>query len=200
MVEAPKGVSVRRPFSWNDAPNLAYYKSTEIGLVAPKGWNCQGYYDSGGWGMFLSPEPIKGEPAWPNFKGPAIDFAHFSGGTGSGTYEIATAVSRVFPAFRPWAVRSMLGFDIQLPRGPYPTDRLSYRSSRVVEFETPPQREGLGNEFSPLIPNDRPTFGVAILMGNPPQDLLVLSIRLPSELQSLSPLIIKDIEEHRGEN
>jgi hypothetical protein len=199
-LEAPKGVSVKRPHGWHDVGNLAYYKSAEIGLVAPKGWNCEGYSDSSGWGMFLSPEPIKGEPRWPNFKGPAIDFQHISGENGFGHSQIAEAVSRVFPTFRTWAVRSMEGFDTHLPRGPYPTDRLSYRGSRVVEFETPPQRKGLSNDFSRIVPNDKPTFGVAILIGNPPQHLLVLSIRLPNELQSLLPLIVKDVEEHRGEN
>jgi hypothetical protein len=199
-VEAPKGVSVKRPFSWHDAGSLAYYKSPEIGLVAPKGWNCEGYSDSSGWGMFLSPEPIKGEPRWPNFNGPAIDLRHTSGENGFGHSQIAEAVSRAFPNFRKWAVQSMEGFDTHLPRGPYPTDLLRYRSSRVVEFETPPQRKGLSNDFSRIVPNGKTTFGVAILMGNPPQHLLVLSIRLPNELQSLLPLIVKDIEEHRGEN
>lgn len=199
-VDAPKGVSVRRSFSSHDARNFAYYRSAEIGLVAPKGWNCEGYSDSSGWGMFLSPEPIKGEPRWPNFKGPAIDLHHISGGGGFGSYQIAEAISRVFPAFRAWAVRSMRGFDTRLPSGPYPTDRLSYRSSRVVEFETPPQADGLSNAFSRMIPNDKPTYGAAILIGDPPEDLILLSIRLPNELQSLLPLIIKDIEQHRGEN
>ena len=199
-VEAPQGVSAKRSFSWHDAGNLAYYKSAEIGLVAPKGWNCEGYSDSSGWGMFLSPEPIKGEPRWPNFKGPAIDLHHISGENGFGQSQIAEAVFRVFPTFRTWAVRNMEGFDTRLPRGPYPTDRLRYRSSRVVEFETPPQRKGFSNDFSRIVPNDKPTFGVAILMGNPPEHLLVLSIRLPNELQRLLPLITKDIEEHRGEN
>jgi hypothetical protein len=199
-VEAPQGASVKRSFSSHDARNLAYYKSAEIGLVAPVGWNCEGYSDSSGWGMFLSPEPIKGEPRWPNFKGPLIDLSHISGENGFGHSQIAEAVSRVFPTFRSWATRSMEGFDTHLPRGPYPTDRLKYRSSRVVEFETPPRTKGLSNDYSRIVPNDRPIFGVAILIGNPPEHLLVLSIRLPNELQSLLPLITKDIEEHRGEN
>ena len=94
----------------------------------------------------------------------------------------------------------MEGFDTHLPRGPYPTDRLRYRSSRVVEFETPLRTKGLSNDYSRFVPNDRPTFGVAILRGDPPEHLLMLSIRLPNELQSLLPLIVEDIEEHRGEN
>jgi hypothetical protein len=199
-VEAPQGASVKRSFRSHDAGNLAYYKSAEIGLVAPVGWKCEGYSDSSGWGMFLSPAPIKGESRWPNFKGPAIHLSHISGENGFGRSQIAEAVSRVFPAFRTWATGSMEGFGIDLPRGPYPTDRLNYRSSRVVEFETPPRSKGLSNDYSRIVPNDKSIFGVAILMGNPPEHLLVLSIRLPSELQSLLPLIIRDIEEHRGEN
>lgn len=142
-IGAPKGVSVKRPLSQHDAGNLAYYKSAEIGLVAPKGWKCEGYSDSSGWGLFLSPEPIEGEPRWPNFKGPAIDLRRISRENGFGHSRIAEAVSRLFPTFRTWAARSMEGFDTPLPCGPYPTDRLRYRSPRVVEFETPPQTKGL---------------------------------------------------------
>ena len=76
QVDAPTGARVRRTLSRYDMENLAYYKSAEIGLVAPKGWNCEGYSDSSGWGMFLSPEPIEGEPRWPNFHGPAMDLQH----------------------------------------------------------------------------------------------------------------------------
>ncbi len=198
-VEAPKGVSVKRSINLHDAGMLAYYKSAKIGLAAPRGWNCEGYSDSSGWGMFLSPEPIQGEPRWPNFKGPAIDLQHISGGTGSGSFQIAEAISLAFPTFRAWAVRT-LATDADLPRGPYPTDHLRYRSSRVVEFETPPQLKGFSNDFSRFVSNDKPTFGVAILIGNPPKHLLVLSIRLPDQLRSLLPLIIEDIEQHRGEN
>jgi hypothetical protein len=92
------------------------------------------------------------------------------------------------------------GSNTDLPRGPYPTDRLRYRNSRVVEFETPPRRKGLSADFSRIVPNDKPIYGVAILIGNPPGDLFVLSGRMPDEFQSLLPIVIKDIEEHRGEN
>jgi hypothetical protein len=150
-------------------------------LVAPKGWNCEGCSDSSGWGMFLSPEPIEGEPGWPNFHGPAIDLQRITAENGFGRSQIAEAVSRVFPTSRPWAMRSMegLGLNTNLPGGHYPTDRLKYRSSRVVEFETPPRKKGLSGDFSRMVPNDKPIYGVAILMGNPLGDLLVLSVRMP---------------------
>ena len=198
--EAPAAVSVRRTFSRHDMENLAYYQSAEIGLVAPKGWNCEGFSDSSGWGMFLSPEPIKGERRRPSFNGPAIELHHISGENGFGRWQIAEAISLVFPTFRAWAVQSMEGIGNPLPPGPYPTDRLRYRSSRVVEFETPSRRKGLSNDFSRIVPNDKPIYGVAILMGNPPGDLLVLSVRMPDEFQSLLPMVMKDIEEHRGQN
>ena len=98
--DAPTRVNVRRTLSRHDMENLAYYRSAEIGLVAPKGWNCEGYSGSSGWGMFLSPEPIKGEPRWPNFHGPAIDIQHISGEGGFGRLQIAEAISRLFPTFR----------------------------------------------------------------------------------------------------
>jgi hypothetical protein len=140
----------------------------------------------------------KGEPRWPNFEGPAIDLRHINGENGFGQLQIAEAVLRVFPTFHTWAVRNTEDLDTHLRRGPYPTDRLRYRSSRVVQFETPPRTKGFSNDFSRIVSNDKPTFGVAILMGDPPDNLLVLSIRLPNGLQSLLPLITNDIEEHRG--
>lgn len=197
--EAPEGTSVVRPFARHDAAELAYYQSDQIRLVAPKGWNCEGYSDSSGRGMLLSPEP-KREPRWSNFAGPAIVLNYISGETGSGRLQIAEAASRIFPAFRAWAARNVGEFYTDLPQRPYPTDHLRYRSSRIVEFETPPGRKGFGNDFSQFVPNDKPTFGVAILMRDPSEHMLVMTIRLPSNLQSLLPLIVKDVEEHKGEN
>jgi hypothetical protein len=60
-------------------------------------------------------------------------------------------------------------------------------------------RKGLSNDFSRIVPNFKPIYGVAILMGNPPGDLLVLSVRMPDEFPSLLPMVMKDIEEHRGQ-
>jgi len=80
----------------------------------------------------------------------------------------------------------------QFPRGPYPNDRLTYKSKSVVEYVTPAQMEGLGTH-SWLEMNDEPISGVAILVGSPP-DLFQLSVRLPPELRNLTPVIVGQVE------
>ncbi len=78
------------------------------------------------------------------------------------------------------------------PSGPYPADKLIYRSDRMVEYETPAHLDGLGT-MDQLRPGDRPIQGVAILKGQPP-DLISLAVRLPTETSQLAPLIIRQTE------
>jgi hypothetical protein len=67
-----------------------------------------------------------------------------------------------------------------------------YKSDRVVEYETPPQADGLGTQ-SWIKKTDGPIDGVAMLIGETP-DLVLLSVRLPSELSSLTPAIVGQLE------
>jgi hypothetical protein len=69
---------------------------------------------------------------------------------------------------------------------------LTYKSNRVVEYETPAQTDGLGTQ-SWLKRNGRPIEGVAMLVGQTP-DLLRLSVRLPPELNGLRGVIVHQVE------
>jgi hypothetical protein len=80
----------------------------------------------------------------------------------------------------------------RFPVGPYPADTLTYRSKSVVEYRTAPQSDGLGTQ-SGLLKNDSPICGVAILTG-PSPDLLLLSVRLPSDETGLTNTIIPQLE------
>jgi hypothetical protein len=52
VLEAPKGTSKSVPISVKDAQTLAYYKSADgIGLLAPRGWYCEGVSGSGGYAL-----------------------------------------------------------------------------------------------------------------------------------------------------
>jgi hypothetical protein len=75
---------------------------------------------------------------------------------------------------------------------PYPKGALTYRSNTVVEYRTPAQTDGLGTH-SWLKKNGSPIEGVAILVG-PTPDLLLLSVRLPTELNGLTSVIIRQFE------
>src|SRR6266700_245686 len=69
-------------------------------------------------------------------------------GTGSGTFEVAEMMARVFPDFKAFArnVEEELGGPISF--GPYPNDNLPYLGNREVVYKTPAQTEGLGTHFS----------------------------------------------------
>ena len=134
---------------------------------------------------------------WSGFAAPIILITRSLGETGSGWYEIARTVSRVFPAHREIVakVRQMLAQPSSaFPSGPYPTDKLTYKSDSIVEYQTPAKADGLGlGVYSRIERGDTPIDGVAMLIGNRP-DLILLSVRLPSILQTLARPIIAQAE------
>jgi hypothetical protein len=172
-----------------------------IGLLAPRGWYCEGASGSSGCILLLSPKPIdRSAPGWKGFEGPAIEAYHISG-ENSGRYEIAEIIARVFPSFQAVAIRVLGQIDRPLPSGPYPKDTVTYKSKTVVEYNTPAQTEGLGTHFSWLKKSDTPVAGAAILIGDPAKlsllgeqpGLLLLSVRLPPDLARLTA-IVRDVE------
>jgi hypothetical protein len=187
------------PISSKDAQALAYYRSADgIGLLAPRGWYCEGVSGSGGYALFLSPKPIShGVFGWHGLEGPAIEINHMTSGA-SGRIEIAEIMARVFPAYRAFASSVMEGMG-PLPAGRYPKDTLMYRSKTIVEYNTPAQTEGLGNFNSWLGKIDLPIRGAAIIIGDPPNigegpDLVLLSVRVPPALAGLIPVIVAQVE------
>jgi hypothetical protein len=200
-LEAPKGTSKSVPISPRDAEALAYYESADdIGLLAPRGWFCEGTSGSGGSALFLSPKPIHhGLAGWEGLDGTAIEINRISG-ENSGRYEIAEIMARVFPEYRALARRVLGDFDLPLPSGPYPKDTLTYIGKTIVEFKTPAQTEGLGNFHSWLKQSGTPIQGAAILIADR-QDpnlssarLVLLSVRFPPDLARLMPTIIRYVE------
>ena len=136
--------------------------------------------------------PLSGEAG---FTGPAIEISRRFGGT-SGRFSVAQIIARLFPAYKDFVANVVREFDIpasSFPSGVYPADRLVYKSSAVVEYETPARMEGLGTH-SFLQRNDSPIEGVAILIGQPAPDLLFLTLRLPPRLHHLTELIIGQVE------
>ncbi len=201
-LEAPKGTSKSVPISPEDAQALAYYESGDgIGLLAPRGWYCEGASGSGGYALFLGPKPIhRGMSEWKGLEGAAIEVNHISG-ENSGRYSVAQIITRSFPAYRAFAIRVLNGIDLPIPSGPYPKDTLNYRGKNIIEYRTPAQTEGLGNFDSWLGKNDMPIAGAAILIGDPPPngigdppDMVLLSVRFPPQLTRLTPAIVRYVE------
>jgi hypothetical protein len=185
------------------AQRLAFYKGIYgAGVLAPRGWNCFESYGSSGSTLYVSPDPINSEiffaGGWKGFTGPAIELSGMEGST-SGRFSAARTIARVFPAYKHFALavaKEGLEPATDFPFGPYPTDKLTYRSRSVVEFETPPQTKGLGTD-SWLRSNGQPIRGVAIVAGdNVNTDLYVqtLAVRLPPALDDLIPAIVQQVE------
>jgi len=200
---APHGASKTVQIDAATAKKLAYYTADgAVGVLATRGWYCSGLYGSSGSTLLVSPEPIEDKllsSAWHVIAGPGIEVAEHFGDT-SGRFEVSRVIARVFPAHRASVERVIKGDFAPtggFPFGPYRGDRLTYRGDRIVEYQTAPHSEGLGT-ISLLEMNDRPIDGVAILQG-PTPDLLLLTVRLPPEMNALAPLIIQQLERDNAE-
>ena len=196
--EAPTGPDVSLPIGLKASTELAYFATYDIRVLAPRGWRCFGTSGSGGYSLYVSPEPINGaslrSEGWSGFAGPVIAIHHTFGGT-SGRFEVARVIARVFPAYKAFVTQVIddgFGFTTSFPFGPYPKDALRYQSKSVVEYTTPPETEGLGT--GPwLRKSGSPIEGVAILTGDAP-DLTLLSVRLPRALSEFAMVIIRQVE------
>jgi len=196
-VNAPTGKSKLVPISADSASHLAYYKSPQgLGILAPRGWFCFGVYGSNGYALYVSPERITAADLFSGkgFAGPAIELEGQDGGT-SGRFGVARVIARVFPAHKSFVER-VIAEGIEpaksFPFGPYPEDKLTYRSKLMVEYETPANTEGLGTN-SRLKKNAYPISGAAILIGDTP-DLMFLAVHLSPDLADLASPIIQQLE------
>jgi hypothetical protein len=192
----PKIVAMAPAF----AKRLAYYRAADgIGVLAPLGWYCAGTYGANGASLYIAPVPITPaqllSPDWKGFTGSAIQLNYSDGGT-SGRFEVAGIIARVFPAHKKF-VTNVIAEKIvpasSFPFGPYPNDKLTYKSKEIVEYITPPNSDGLGTK-SWLLKNRNPISGVAILTGDDELSLAHLSARLPTEQRDMLPPIIRQLE------
>jgi hypothetical protein len=196
---APKGVDKALQIDASAAQKLAYYKDEHtLGILAPRGWYCYGTYGSSGSTLFVTPQPIKTtdlfSTTW-GITGPGIQL-HEGNGETSGRFEVAQFIARVFPAqkvFVQHVIKEGLMPGSAFPLGPFPNDKLIYKSDRIVEYQTPPHSEGLGT-MSRLQASDYPVNGVAILQDQAPPDLLFLAVRLPPDIRYLTSHIIQHLE------
>lgn len=197
--DAPAGTAKAVHLAPELAQQLAYYQAGEgPGVLAPRGWNCFSTYGSNGSTLYVVPGQIDSKfvflDNWKGFDGPAIQLSLSVGDT-SGRFEVAEVIARVFPAYRSF-VRHVIAEGIEpansFPFGPYPNDKLTYRSNKIVEYQTPANADGLGTN-SMLLKDASPILGVAILAGAD-TDLFHLTSRLPPNLANAAPAIIHQVE------
>jgi len=196
---APTGKSKKFAIPATVAQRLAYYKAEDgPGVLAPRGWHCFSTYGSNGANLFISPDPIDSKVLfssdWKGFTGPAILISVADGGT-SGRFQVAKMIARVFPAYKEFAqnvIAEGLEPASDFPSGPYASDKLTYRGTNIVEFETPANTAGLGTN-SRLQANSSPIDGVAIITGTD-TDLIQLSARVSAKDRDLIPLIVQQVE------
>jgi hypothetical protein len=171
-LKAPVGKSLVVPISAEMARRLAYYKAEDgDGVLAPRGWHCFGTYGSNGASLYVSHEPIRSDEVifakhQRGFTGPVVQLSTSNGDT-SGRFNVARIMARVFPAHRDF-VRNVIEEKIEpasaFPSGPYPKDKVTYKGSEAVDYETPADAIGLGTQ-SLLQKNGDPIRGVALLVG-----------------------------------
>lgn len=188
------------------AGQLAWYEYKgdvgQFGTLGPRGWNCYIAIGSDGLFLYVAPEPLNSAKilehrSWNGFQGPVIQLSAPEGGT-SGRFEVAQVVARVFPAHHDYArkiIAEGFGPASNYRFGPFPTDRLEYKSKELVEFTTPAHHKGLGT-MSLLLPSDKPITGFALLSIGRDIDteLLQLNVRLPDSLSKLSAVFIQQAE------
>lgn len=198
--KAPTGTPHLVGISAENAQKLAYYRAAiDLGVLAPRGWYCEGSSGSSGNALWLSPEPINRHvPRWKGFSGPAIEIYRISSGA-SGMYDVAEILARVFREYKDQAAPVLALIERPVPSGPYPNDALTYTNRSVVEFRTPPQAEGLGTHLTWLRKSNLPVSGAVIMLEKPSSveelpDMLLLAVRLPPALQRLTPVIVRDAE------
>jgi hypothetical protein len=185
-LEAPKGTAASVSVSRDAGKLLAYYGSAlDLGAIAPKGWHCLAINGSGGDFLFVSSQPIDAPkvfaPEFRGFEGAAIEISNRHSDQNGDRLDKAQIIARVFPPYRRYVKTLLEGFDIpkvSYPFGPYPSDRLTYRSKNVVEYTTPAQTEGLGTHSS-LRKNGDAIEGAAILSRTPSDVILLIGATAP---------------------
>jgi hypothetical protein len=177
-----------------DAAALAYYSVGDWGVLAPRGWHCFDSYGSDGAVLTISPRLRSANDLPKNYgklAGPMIVMNFINGGT-SGRFEAAHVAARIFPIARPFVqgvINEQLEPASHFSFTPYPYDIVTRLDPNRIEFETPAQTIALGTRIQ-LAPDANLIRGIAILESSDPPNILVLNVRLPSDLRYLTPIIV----------
>lgn len=193
-LDAPASISALPEVAPEAAEKLAYYATTSLGVLAPRGWSCFGLNALNGSILLVTPQPLK-DPTGTLVTGPIVQASRNLGG-GAGRIDVAEVAARLFPvaeAFVKATTGDAGGPKVTLPTGPYPKDRLNRRSDTIVEFITPGNEIGQGTAGRIGKAPD-PIFGAAVLLPYQNMTLIQVQARLPDDLRSLAPTIVATVE------
>lgn len=195
---APKGAPKAVDVDAAPARQLAYYQAQDsFGVLAPRGWACHYFYGSNGSTLMVAPSLDPQSALATPLNGPAV-VATVDSGMTSGRFDVARYSARLFAKPERAFIAGVIAEGIEpkenFPFGPYPADKTTYRSARLVEFETPADMDGLGTSDR-LQKNALPIEGMARLEGPPDgPDFFLLTVRLPAELSNLASAIVRQAE------
>jgi hypothetical protein len=166
---------------------LAYYASVDEAVLAPRGWSCRYRFGSSGDVLTVTPKAGAGSDC------PGVVSARSNGGT-SGRFEVAKVAARIFPSARSFVqdvINEHLPGSEDIHFGAYGADKVIRLKPTEVEYETPPQRIGLGSD------NGRhawPIRGWIALQPKPDMDILRVDVCLPPAEAALTDAIVKAFE------
>ena len=163
--------------------DLALSASGGMAVLAPRNWHCIEVYGSDGATLLVTPNhyTMTTLPEIGRLAGPAVELS-FVNGENSGRGQVAEVFSRLFRFKRAFIHGVASGYDNppHYPRGPYPTDRTVRRSQAIVDYTTPPHRQGMETYESRLGPSAHPIIGRATLArSNGLDSVILLNVRLP---------------------
>jgi hypothetical protein len=178
------------------ALKLAYYASALSAVLAPRGWHCHSYGQSGSSTLVVAPEPVSADDV-EHPTGPGIFRLSATAWTGGGLEVVVDVAARLFPAKKK-LVQGLLGEwqrdKSEYTFGPYPDDILTRRSDTDVEFETPANKDGMGTYG--FVKNADPIRGMAILSEltdgkDKYPSIVLLDVRMPPGMRPLVRTIME---------
>jgi hypothetical protein len=198
-IAAPKGAAKTVNVDAATAAQLAYYQAKDsFGVLAPRGWKCFYVYGSSGASLAVAPSGNLQDAA-SGLSGPAVVESVSSGGT-SGRFAVAKYSARLFPKLEQAFIAGVIAEGIEpkknFPFGPYPADKTNSKNDRLLEFETPANKDGLGTSDR-LRKDSTPIRGMAKLEESAPPgspDFYLLTVRLPANQAHLSSAIVAQAE------
>jgi hypothetical protein len=173
------------------ASRLAWYASSDLGVLAPRGWKCLGLFGSNGSMLLVVPDDARQFASGndKSIKGEGIQLSTSYGDT-SGRFEAAEIAARLFPN-RQGFVDAVANEGIwpkeAFRSSPFPHDHIRRLGSDQVSFETPANDDGIGT-MSRLVKSKDPIQGMAKM--NEENDATLLVVRLNPALRYLAPTIL----------
>ncbi|MGD1036454.1 MAG: hypothetical protein ABR878_04520 [Roseiarcus sp.] len=197
-VAAPAGAPKTVAIDAAAARQLAFYQAKDsFGVLAPRGWKCFYFYGSSGATLIVAPSGNLQSAMDAPLSGSAVVATLDIGGT-SGRFQVAKYSARLFAKVERAFIAGVIAEGIEpqanFPAGPYPADKTTYKNARLVEFETPADRDGLGTSDR-LQKNSLPITGMAKLEDSPDgPNFFLLTVRLPANQAILAPAIVSQAE------